>query len=109
MKINPAGILNYQQSVQRQDGATGRRTDASTLSNADVTTSIAPKQTTRSELAVKAEAGSYARQLSPQERQALDMLFAKYHDSGRFGAGYQEDIEAAGETAPLGNWIDVKA
>jgi hypothetical protein len=106
MKINPLGVQAYQQVAQeRQAPASSART----ARTAEQQVTIEPQApATRSALAVKAPSGSYARFLSAEERQALDLLFAKFSDTSRFGAGYAARTDDAESTAALGRLVDVK-
>jgi hypothetical protein len=107
MKVNSLGIQAYQQ-VNRSDRQTSNATNLRTGSTADQSVVIEPQSTvSKSALAVKAPSGSYAKFLSTEERQALDLLFTKYSDATRFGSAYAADAqETSGET--LGRLVDVK-
>ena len=106
MKVNPLGIQAYQQLAgERQSLATGVKTSRATEQKV-VIEPQAP--TTRSALAVKAPSGSYAKFLSAEERQALDVLFAKFHDTSRFGTGYAGKSDEAESAATLGRIVDVR-
>ena len=59
-------------------------------------------------LAVKAPEGSYAQYLSDAEKAALDMLFERFADTGRFGSAFTRSSGEAAESRALGKLIDVK-
>jgi len=108
MKINPVGIQTYQQ-VNHRERPTGPTVDSDVKPNKDKSISIAPQsETTGSKLAVKAPRGSYTEFLSPEEKQAMDLLFSKYRNSERFGNGYQRDGGNSAIKSSLGNMVDVK-
>jgi hypothetical protein len=105
MKINPLGIQAYQQVVQERQAPTGARTSQA----AEQKVVIEPQgPATRSSLAVKAPSGSYAKFLSAEERQALDMLFARFNDTSRFGAAYTKGTDDSESGATLGRIVDVR-
>jgi len=106
MKINPLGIQAYQQVVQeRQAPTTGARTPRT----AEKQVVIEPQgAATRSSLAIKAPTGSYAKFLSAEERQALDMLFARFNDTSRFGTAYAKGTEETESGSTLGRVVDVR-
>lgn len=105
MKVNPAGIQAYQGLLRpdRERPEAGRAGE-----NAD-TVVIEPQATdAKSSLAVKAPSGSFADTLSIEERQALDILFAKFSDTRRFGSSYAADTEATDQRSGIGNVVDVR-
>jgi len=107
MKVNPLGIQAYQH-LTRQDRPTGETTPAKLHRSTEQKVVIEPQApVTRSALAVKAPAGSYAKFLSAEERQALDLLFARFSDTARFGTAYASEANEA-ETADLGRVVDVR-
>jgi len=107
MKINQIGIQNYQQ-LGRQENAKPFGLDRDNDADDGNAVNIEPKSTLPgSSLAVKMPAGTFADSLTTEERQALDMLFAKFRDSGRFGAGYKGGAESVDEVG-LGRIVDVK-
>ena len=100
MKINPLGIQNYQHLTRRDNAAQQAATEAQQQATSpDVT--IEPQQSLGSKLAVKGPAGSYADYLSDSERKAMDLLFARFQESGRFSAG-------SDGLPTLGRLVDVK-
>ncbi|RKX22346.1 MAG: hypothetical protein DRP35_02140 [Candidatus Zixiibacteriota bacterium] len=108
MKVNPVGIQAYEQLVQRDkqtnltEGAKSQKQQASKVS-------IEPQsELTKSELAIKAPSGSYAEYLTPQEKQALDLLFGKFRENGKLGVGYSKNSNNDNETTHLGSVVDVK-
>lgn len=107
MKVNPVNIQAYQQVGRREQAAPSSTSDEQKQPVQKV--AIEPQnKLTGSKLAVKAPSKSYADILTPEERQSLEALFAKYRDSSRFGSGYQ--AESAAETAEptIGRIVDVK-
>jgi hypothetical protein len=103
MKVNPSGIQAYQSLIRpdRPAGGTGQ--------TGRDTVVIEPQATdAKSSLSVKAPSGSFADTLSVEERQALDMLFAKFSDTKRFGASYASETEATASRAGVGNMIDIR-
>jgi len=107
MKINPLGIRAYQH-LERQDRPTLAENQAPAREAAESTVLVEPQSpVSKSALAVKAPSGSYAQFLSPAERQALDLLFAKFGDSTRFGSAYNEGADNTETRAGVGRLIDV--
>jgi hypothetical protein len=105
MKINPIGIQSYQQLNRQDQPAAAPRPEPQPES----TVSIDPKsQPPTSQLAVKASGANYLNALSGDERKALDLLFSKFRDTGRFGANYKPDGDNQREEGVLGRLIDVK-
>jgi hypothetical protein len=104
MNINPVGIQSYQQINVREDNQTQKSQDSAAQAQA---VSIEPQDLAPSKVAVKASSGSYAQYLSPEEKNALDLLFARFQNADRFGPGYAENDPTA-ESGPLGKLIDVK-
>lgn len=108
MKINPVGIQSYQQ-VDHRERPAGSAAGSEVKPNQDKTVSIVPQsETAGSSLAVKAPRGSYTEFLTPEEKQAMDLLFSKYRNSERFGNGYQRDAGESAAMKSLGNVVDVK-
>ncbi len=103
MKINPIGIQSYQQVPKREDNA-----GAASYREAEANpVAIEPKSSAvGSNVAVKAKSGTYADSLSTEERRALELVFARFKDSGRFGVNGKADGEKA--ESGLGQLIDVK-
>jgi len=107
MKINPIAIQAYQH-LNRQDKPTSLPADPASGSS-DKKVVIEPQSpANQSALAVRGPSGNYAQYLSSEERQALDTLFDKFRDAGRFGSGYQVDSESGEAESPLGRVFDVK-
>jgi hypothetical protein len=107
MKINSVGIQNYQQ-LNRQENNRPETTEYRTATDTPDPVLIQPQSAQPSStLAVKAPAGTYADALSPQERQALDLLFARFRESGRLTSGIRGDAETNGDLG-IGTIIDVK-
>ena len=107
MKVNPIGIQTYQQ-LNRKDNQTNLPVAEQQTKAVDKQLSISPQEKiSQSKLAVKANSGDYSQYLTPEERNALDILFARYKETGRFGPTYQKDAnQSVGNN--LGRTIDVK-
>jgi hypothetical protein len=107
MKVNSVNIQAYQQ-IGRREQSVPPKADGEQKQPAQHVAIEPQSKLTGSKLAVKAPSKSYAEVLTPEERQSLDALFAKYRDSGRFGTSYQ--AESAQETAEptVGRIVDVK-
>ena len=107
MKVNPVGIQAYEQLVQRDKHT--NLAENTKVQNQEVSkVSIKPQsELTKTKLAVKAPSGSYAEYLNPQEKQALELLFGKFRENGKFGTGYSKDSNSS-DTAHLGSVVDVK-
>ncbi|MBD3403586.1 hypothetical protein GF420_11875 [candidate division GN15 bacterium] len=101
MKVNPAGIQNYQHLTRRDTEANAnvRRADEQ-AARTDV--DIKPQQSVGSKLAVKGPSGTYAEYLSDSERKAMEMLFARFQETGRFTGGKADAQQS------LGRLVDVK-
>lgn len=101
MKVNPLGIQNYQHLTRRDNPAQQQAIqDQSATRRPDV--AIEPQSSLGSKLAVKGPSGSYAEYLSDAERKAMEALFARFQETGRFAPG-------SADTQPtLGLIVDVK-
>lgn len=107
MKINPVAIQSYQQLNRREPNPTADDSKQAEATGRDVT--IQPQSTdSGSDLAVRAPGNTYADHLTAAEREALDLLFKRFSDTERFGAGYSRNSEAAADDRPLGKHIDLK-
>lgn len=105
MKINPLGLQSYQQLTARKQPPV--RPEGARVAESNLT--IAPQESmAQSDLAVKAPEGDYSNFLSPEENSALDMLFRRYADSGRFGTAYNRGADSRENEQPIGRVIDVK-
>ncbi|MFH1687344.1 MAG: hypothetical protein ABIE70_07460 [bacterium] len=112
MKINPIGLQSYQESVRRDNQPTNA--DPSQVSpqpTTDKTVKIRPQdEAQRSRMAVRAPRSTYADNLSPEEQRAMELLFSRFRDAGRFGPGYVADPGTTDQATPgLGGLVDVKA
>lgn len=108
MKINPAGIQSYQQVTtnNRSQNAGMIKKDQQLT---EATLSIAPQEETfGSKVGVRATGVGYGEMLTADEKKALDLLFNRFKDSSRFGAGYLGNEANASGNSPLGNMVDVK-
>ena len=107
MKINPVAIQSYQQISQRRPNEAAEHQKQADEAVARRDLSITPQEAEAgSKLAVKAPKGSYAEYLTDAERSALELIFQRYADTGRFGSGYAR--EAAEEPKTIGNVVDLK-
>ena len=108
MKINPIGIQSYQQ-LERRDKPAETAPDGKKLSKAGESVTISLQAAgASSRLAVKAPRGDYTEFLTPEERNALEILFRRFNDPARFGPAYQREADTAGENPVVGHFIDVK-
>ena len=108
MKVNPLGVQAYQQ-LTRQEKPTTERFDASSVRGGEGKVVIKPQPSvTKSALAVKAPSGNYSKFLSTEERQALDLLFARFTDNARFGPASAANVEGSEAGANLGRVVDIK-
>jgi hypothetical protein len=108
MKVNPLGIQAYQHLTRQDKPAADRPDSAITRAGEDRVVIEPQPSVTKSALAVKAPSGDYSKFLEPEERQALDLLFARFSDRSRFGPGYTAETNAADQNSGLGRVIDVK-
>ena len=107
MKVNPIGIQTYQQ-LNRKDNENNVPVAEKQTKAVDRKLSISPQEeVSPSKLAIKANSGDYAQYLSPEERNALDILFARYKETGRFGPTYQKDANQSNDNN-LGRMVDIK-
>jgi hypothetical protein len=105
MQVNPIGVQTYQQ-FNRQENVADKTDDAAVAKAEAKNVTIKPQdEMAPSRLAVKAPRGSYADNLTEAETRALDLLFSRFNEAGRFGPGYADD-EAAEKA--VGNVIDLK-
>ena len=112
MKINPIGLQSYQEAVKRDNQPAG-------LDPSKLTSQPAPKdlmkitpqdEAQRSRLAVSAPRATYADNLNPEEQRAMELLFSRFRDTGRFGPGHAGDSNGDDKPASnLGGLVDVKA
>ncbi len=108
MKVNPVGIQSYQQ-IESRNASAHEQVAKKQSSEAEAVVTIAPqKSQVTSRLAVKAPQGNYADFLTPEEKNALEILFKRFNDPARFGPAYQREADAAGEHPLVGQFIDVK-
>ncbi len=108
MKVNPLGIQAYQH-LTRQDKPAADRPDSAIKGAGEEKVVIEPQSpVSKPALAIKVPEGNYSKFLSPEERQALDQLFARFSDTSRFGAAYRAETEPTDQSANLGRMVDVK-
>lgn len=108
MKVNPLGIQAYEQ-LGKQDKQTGLTEGVKAQQELASKVSLKPQsELTKSKLTIKAPSGSYAEYLNPQEKQALELLFGKFRENGKFGVGYSKDSNNNNDTTHLGSIVDVK-
>ena len=107
MKINPIAIQSYQQINRRETQPSIAEQKQAEQVKTDLT--ITPQSpAVASDVAVKAPTGSYAEYLTDAERSALDLLFSRFADSGRFGSAYNRDTADEPTPRTLGKLIDLK-
>ena len=88
MKINPIGIQSYQQ-VNHQNNSGRTVAPEQDVPRPEKPVTITPQpESAGSKLAIKTPGGNYAEFLTEEEKQALELLFTRFRDSSRFGAGY---------------------
>jgi hypothetical protein len=108
MKINPIAIQSYQQ-VEREPRPTPPSGDHTRQGGVHDTVTIRPQdEMSASKVAVKPEGADYSANLTPEERQALDLLFSRFRDSGRFGTSYLATGESTEQDSHLGKLVDIK-
>lgn len=108
MKINPIAIQSYQQSSSQT--LTQReiiKNDNTKAEEANLT--ITPKdEMDSSKLAVKVNSDNFAKYLSTEEKNALELLFDQYRNSDKFGSSYNADIKKPAPDKTLGSLVDIK-
>lgn len=108
MKVNPIGIQSYQQ-VNRQSRPEVQPEAHPDKGGVSPDLTITPQATVeKPALSVKGPSGDYGKYLSTEEKQALDQLFIKYQENGRFGSSYQSGTGKSGSEDCLGRTVDVK-
>jgi len=108
MKINPLGIQSYQQINQRENSLS-KQVDKNDKAkeNIDSVSITRQDEAALSKLAVKISSGSYADFLSPEEKNALDILFSRFKGDTRFGENFvNEKMDMSSKT--LGSIVDIK-
>lgn len=104
MKINSIGINAYQEMTGRAQ-ANRKPVETNKSEQVQKTEKIQiPGRVDRvgSDLSVKLEGEDYAKMLSPEEKQALELLFEKY------GARRGNENSNATNRPELGTFVDVK-
>ena len=109
MKVDTIGINSYQQLTGQETNRQKGTENSEELAQAQKTVTIpVQEQSESSRLAVKAPSGSYAEFLSPEERNALDLLFSRYSDRAAFNRDYSPKSNNNENDSHLGNTIDLK-
>ena len=109
MKVNPVAIQSYQQAVRRDDKIAPQGHDNNQAVDAGYKVKIAPQnEGTESRVAIRAHVDNYADILTPEEKNALDLLFSRFRDAERFGPGYRMDAATEDEDRLVGGLIDIK-
>ena len=110
MKINPIAIQNYQ-TPTRRDNSVAVKPEAQEQPGASpASVKINPQeQAQRSRLAVQPQEINRAANLSPEERRAVELLFSRFRDVSRFGAGYSTKADEKSDEPGVGNLVDLKA
>ncbi|MCB2201354.1 hypothetical protein KQH51_01330 [bacterium] len=100
MKVNPLGIQNYQSLTRRETNAQAATAEAQQAAvRSDLT--IEPQPSTGSKLAVKGPSGDYSEYLNEAERKAMDLLFARFAETGRYGSSTGEPQQTLGRVVDL--------
>ena len=108
MKINPVGIQSYQQVTRRDQNHPAVQDTQAEQAKQQQEVAVKPSEKqVGSDLAVKAPQGSYAEYLTEAERSALDLLFERFGDSGRFGSAFNRDA-GSDQSKTVGKVIDLK-
>jgi len=108
MQVNPVGVQTYQQ-FNRQENIPERADGSTTAPDQSKKVAITPQEeVSESRLAVKVPRGSYADNLTEPETRALDLLFSRFNDSGRFGPGYAANADGESAGRAVGNVVDLK-
>ena len=108
MKINPLGVQSYQQLARREQTETVPK-DNKAAEPGNQTMAIRPQsESAGSRISVSATRGSFAEHLSPEEKQALEILFTRFKQTERFGPSYRKESAPANENSTLGGMLDVK-
>jgi hypothetical protein len=106
MKINPIGIDSYRNTMGNQAIDNKQINAEKKQVENDPKIKIPPQlDKTSSELAVKLKSGAFSDLLSAEEKEALELLFARYQN-GETGSVYKRDGETSKEH--LGNFVDVR-
>jgi len=108
MHVNPIGVQTYQQFNRQENVADKADASTSTPTESKKVTITPQDQPTESRLAVKVPRGSYADNLTEAETRALELLFSRFNETGRFGPGYTKANGDAAEPT-VGKVIDLKA
>ncbi len=108
MKINPIGVQSYRQTVQREQKPPVK-TEKDAQGVQDSVLDIRPQSVAdKSSLAVKAPEGNYTDFLTMEERSALELLFSRFNDTGRFGSDLSGTTAGESGHQPVGRLIDLK-
>jgi hypothetical protein len=111
MKINPIAIQNYQTPTTRRETPAGVKPEAQEQSvPTQASVKIDPQQQAeRSRLAIQPQQAAQADNLSPDELRAVELLFNRFQDTSRFGAGYGSNAAEESDEPGVGNLLDLKA
>lgn len=108
MKINQLGIQSYQ-TITKPDMPTRQTERVAGQQVASDTITLTPQsEAAGSQLAVRPAGNGYADMLSPAEKTALDLLFAKYQERAQMNATYASGGSTATDDGGLGVLLDVK-
>ncbi|MCK4573323.1 MAG: hypothetical protein KAU36_03085 [candidate division Zixibacteria bacterium] len=107
MEINPVAIQSYQQTNQQEKPVSRPVEESKSQAAEQAAASRQTEETSESKLSVKPASGNYADFLTTEEKNALDLLFSRYKDSGKFGPGYNRTSSHEADSG-LGSVIDVK-
>ncbi len=110
MKINPIAIQNYQTPTRRDNAAAVKPEQQEQPGSNLASVRIDPQlQTQPSRLAVQPQQINRAANLSPEEQRAVELLFSRFRDTSRFGAGYGTKAVEQSDEPGVGNLVDLKA
>lgn len=108
MKINPLGVQSYQQLARKDQAETVSKENKAARTDNRMAAISPQSEAGGSRISVSAARGSFAEQLSVEERQALDILFTRFKQTDRFGPSYRKESAQPNETSTLGGMLDVK-
>ncbi len=109
MKINPSAIHTYRQ-LEQQNRPVAVAVEAGEQALAGRMTAISPQNAhAGSRVAVSAPKADYTEYLTPEERQAFEVVFHRFHGPTRIERAYQPDQPTPAHGLLAGRIIDVKA
>ncbi len=108
MKINPVAVQSYRQ-VARHDRPAGAEALAHPEQQTGRNVTIPPQQAGAGpRLAVPTPRSDYSEFLTPEERNALEVLFRRFrYDGGGRPVGVKNE-SLGGDSPPVGGIVDIK-